>query len=154
MLSPIWVLVALVLGVSAAVAGRSWFSSRRQWKLREARQQFQRRREWLEADFLKVAQTSGKPRGLRWDDLEFHDEVAFARDKSTNQLRALVAVTIRFSAVEGGVMEDVEAVGNLKSATAVFTYDGRSWRAEGRTVFNLNPSETIQHYRGTLEVLD
>ncbi|MDA0660473.1 MAG: hypothetical protein O3C60_16820 [Planctomycetota bacterium] len=146
--------VALLIAVCLVAAVQSWKNTRRQWKLREARQQFQRRREWLEADFLKIAQGSGKPRGLVWEDLEFHDDVAFARDKSTNQLRALVAITIRFSAVEGGAMEEVEAVGNLKAATAVFTYDGRVWRAEGRTVFNLNPAETIQHYRGTLEVLD
>lgn len=146
--------LALLLAACVVKAVQSWRNTRRQWKLREARQQFQRRREWLEADFLKIAQASGKPRGLAWEDLEFHDDVAFARDKTTNQLRALVAITIRFVAIEGGAMEEVEAVGNLKAATAVFTYDGHVWKAEGRTVFNLNPSETIQHYRGTLEVLD
>lgn len=115
---------------------------------------FQKRREWLEADFLKMAQASGKPRGLRWVECEFHDQVAFVRDRTTGQLRALVSVTIRFDAVEGGGMEDVEAVGNLRAATAVFTYDGNKWQAEDRTVFNLNPMETIQHFRDSLETLD
>ncbi len=51
-------------------------------------------------------------------------------------------------------MEDVEAVGNLRAATAVFFYDGKKWTTSGRALFNLNPSEAIRHYRHELETVD
>ena len=120
-------------------------------RLEIAREAFHRRREWLEADFLKRAGESGKPRGLEWVDCDFADAVTFARDRTNGQLRALVAVTIRFAAVAGGGMEHVEAVGNLRSATAVFFFDGRQWDTDGRAIFNLNPHETIEHFQHELE---
>ncbi|MGC3970153.1 MAG: hypothetical protein QM775_23340 [Pirellulales bacterium] len=79
-----------------------------------ARRAFHRERERTEAKFLEMASTSGRPRGLRWKDCEFDDGVAYARDKQTAELRAFVAVTVSFEAIEGGGMEDVEAVGNLR----------------------------------------
>ena len=78
----------------------------------------------------------------------------FAKDRATGQLRALVAVTISFEAIEGGGMEDVEAVGNLRAATAVFFFDGTKWKTNGRALFNLNPAEAIEHYRHELETVD
>jgi hypothetical protein len=116
-----------------------------------ARELFHRRREWLEAEFLSRAGRSGRPRGLEWVDCDFDDHVAFARRRQDGQLHALVAVTIRFEAVIGGDMEHVEAVGNLRSATAVFRFDRDHWETEGRTVFNLSPEETIQHFAHELE---
>ncbi len=116
--------------------------------------QFQLRREWLEAEFLKLASRSGMPRGLAWVNCDFDDEVQFAKDRASGKLRALVAVTISFEAVEGGGMEDVEAVTNLRAATAVFFFDGRKWTTNGRALFNLNPSEAMRHYRHELETVD
>ena len=49
---------------------------------------FQHRREWLEARFLTLAERSGKPRGLRWANCDFDDDVAFARDRRTGRPRA------------------------------------------------------------------
>lgn len=117
----------------------------------QAREIFHRRREWLEAEFLSRAAKSGRPRGLEWVDCDFEDDVAFARGRQNGQLHALVGVTIRFEAVVGGDMEHVEAVGNLRSATAVFRFDQDHWHTEGRTVFNLSPEETIQHFAHELE---
>jgi hypothetical protein len=105
----------------------------------------------LEAKFLQVAGRRGTPRGLEWIDCDFDDAVSFARDRRSGELTALVAVAIRFHAVEGGGMEDVEAVGNQKAATAVFRHRGDEWTTEGRAVFNLNPRETIEHYQHELE---
>ena len=116
-------------------------------RVAKARQSFQLRREWLEADFLATASTSGKPRGLSWLDCVFEDEVTFARDRFSNQLRALVGVTVSFEAIEGGGMEHVEAVSNLRSATAVFHFVDEAWTTDGRVVFNLDPAETIDHFR-------
>ena len=60
-------------------------------------------------------------------------------------LQAFVAVTISFEAIEGGPMEDVEAVGNLRAATAVFYFSGGAWHTDGRAIFNLNPTEAIAY---------
>lgn len=149
-----WIGVA----VSSAIAGLV-FCLRASSTLREravatARAQFYLRREWLEAEFVKLAGLRGIPRGLIWVDCDFDNDVQFARDRNTGQLRALVSTTIRFEAVEGGGMEDVEAVGNLRAATAIFFYEGKKWSTNGRALFNLNPVEAIQHYRHELEMVD
>ena len=117
----------------------------------EGSHEFRIRREWLEAEFVKQASRSGKPRGLAWADCDFENEVCFARDRFSGELRALVAVTIRFEAIVGGGMEHVEAVSNLRSATAVFLYSDGHWHTDGRAVFNLNPHETIRHFAHELE---
>lgn len=126
----------------------------REHSLKRAREKFGRRREWLEAEFVKLAGLRGMPRGLRWVDCDFDNVVQFARDRTSGQLRALVAVTIQFEAIEGGGMEDVEAVGNLRAATSIFFFDGKKWTTSGRALFNLNPTEAIQHYRHELETVD
>jgi uncharacterized membrane protein len=127
---------------------------RAQVALQEARARFQRRREWLEARFMTLAARSGKPRGLRWADCEFENAVAFARDRGTGRLRALVAVTIKFEAIEGEGMEDVAAVANHKAATVVFRLDGPDWETDGRAYFNLSPSQTIDYYQSQLEFVE
>lgn len=118
----------------------------------QARLTFQLRREWLEARFVSLAEKSGKPRGLRWVDCDFENHVEFARDRATGRLRALVGVTIQFEAVEGGGMEEVEAVGNLRAATVVFRLDGSEWETDGRACFNLSPMQTIEHFQHELEL--
>jgi hypothetical protein len=122
--------------------------------LEHARASFHRRREWLEARFLTLAAQSGKPRGLRWLDCEFENDVAFARDRKTHHFRALVGVSIQFEAVAGGEMEHVEAVAQRKAATVVFRLDGPEWEVDGRALFNLNPAQTIEQYHHELEVVD
>ena len=53
-------------------------------------------------------------------------------------------------------MEDVEAVGNLRAATAVCIWRNDTWTTDGRAVFNLEPQEVVGHYGERLEevVLD
>jgi hypothetical protein len=152
-----WVLVGSA-AVAAAVAAtalvlHSLFATCRRRRFDKARDAFRRQREWLEADFLSVAGRAGMPRGLRWKDCDFCDEVTFARDRETGRVAAFVAVTISFEAVEGGGMEDVEAVGNLRSATAVFHYDDTKWTTQGRAIMNLEPAEAIQRFERTLELM-
>ena len=48
-------------------------------------------------------------------------------------------------------MEDVEAVGNLRAATAVFDWKGGDWTTQGRAVFNLEPHEVLERYGESLE---
>jgi hypothetical protein len=118
---------------------------------RRAVAQFARQREHLEAAFFHEAGTSGKPRGLRWKGCEWGPAVAFARDRATGNLAALAAVTIRFEAVEGGDMEGLPAVGNLRNASAVFFYHRGGWHTTGKAVFNLNPDEVLIHFRTRYE---
>ena len=120
----------------------------------DAKHLFHLRREWLEARFFSIASVSGKPRGLMWVDSDFEDEVSFARDRLTGQLRAFVGVTIRFAAIEGGGMEENENVGRLRAATAVFLLDGNEWVTQGRVIFNLSPEQAIQHFREELELVE
>ncbi len=147
----------VLLGLAALllIVGCATFASRiysRKQSLSKARETFQLRREWLEADFQSTASTSGKPRGLSWVNCEFEDGVTFARDRVNHQLRAFVGVTISFEAIEGGGMEHVEAVGNLRSATAVFHYVDGTWTTDGRVIFNLGPVEAVNHFGHELEL--
>ena len=120
---------------------------------RRAKKMFGLRREWLEAEFLKLGRQRS-PQAITWSDCDFDDQVRFARDRSSGQLRALVGVTIYFEAVPGGGMEEVEAVGDGKAATALFFYNGRKWATDGRALFNVNPAEAIEHYSNQLETVD
>jgi hypothetical protein len=126
---------------------------KRRLQLREAYDLFRLRREWLEAQFVTAASNSGRPRGLEWVDCDFDNDVVFARDRQNGGLRAFVAVTISFEAIPGGGMEDVEAVGNLRAATSVFRCDDGTWTTDGRTIFNLNPQETVRHFGNELELV-
>jgi hypothetical protein len=144
--------VALVAGIAIGT-----FITRRQWADRKIRQfadakrQFRRLREQLEAKFLQRAALTGKPRGLRWADCEFEDDVSYARDRQTGRLSAFVAVCIKFEAIEGGGMEEVEAVGNHKYGTAVFHWDAKQhWITEGRAIFNLAPRDAVRRFEATL----
>jgi hypothetical protein len=119
-----------------------------------AKELFHRRREWLEADFLSLASAGGKPRSLVWSGCDFANEVAFARDRSSGQLRALVAVTVSFTPSESGGLDDFRSETTHRAATSVFRFDGQRWTTDGRAVFNLNPEETIRRYRHELELAE
>ena len=118
-----------------------------------ARNDFHHQREWLEVKFIERASTSGKPRGLRWTDVEFDNDVTYAREISTRELCAFVAITVSFEAIEGGPMEDVEAVSRKRAATAVFRLIKGAWTTQGRALFNLTPIDAIEHFREELELV-
>ena len=153
MTNPFVIALALMAGgICTFLAARPLIRNARARQLRRARQLFHLRREWLEARFLTAASDVCSPRGLAWSGCDFDNQVRFARDRKSRMLRAFVGTTISFEAIEGGGMEDVEAVGNLRAATAVFYFDGRQWQTDGRTVFNLSPDETIRHFGHDLEL--
>ncbi|MEE2685515.1 MAG: hypothetical protein VYB09_04340 [Planctomycetota bacterium] len=114
---------------------------------------FMENRESLQQQYFEQASSSGKPRGLEWVQCEFESEVTFARDRHHGQMRALVGITIQFAAIEGGDMEDVEAVGNLRAGTAVFLHDGGEWFTDGRILYNLDPDQALAHFADELEVV-
>ncbi len=127
--------------------------SRRQERMAQARKDFHIQRERLEYIFVQRVSTSGKPRGLSWADCDFEDGVAYACDRLSGELSAFVGMTISFEAIAGGGMEEIEAVSNVRSATAVFHFDGRAWQTQGRVIFNLNPTEAIEHFREQLVMI-
>lgn len=112
----------------------------------QARARFVENRAELERHFFEAASASGKPRGLRWQALEWEPGLELAREKETGRLSGLVGVNISFEAVEGGDMEDVSAVGLLRNASAVFFLHRGVWRTTGKVIMNLNPDEAIRHF--------
>lgn len=157
MLSQFWPWIVAAVALALVAAGSIWWFARRTLhrpSLERARKLFHLQRERVEHRLFMLAAKSGKPRGLEWVECDFEDGVSFARDRHTGRLRALVAVTIRFRAVEGGGMEDNPNVGNLRAASAVFLLDGDDWSTDGRVVFNVNPVEAIQLYREELELVE
>jgi hypothetical protein len=145
--------IAVLAGVAIAVATRPLRAARSAERLARAQRDFHRQRELLEARFIERAAASGKPRGLRWADVDFDDDVIYARDRRTRQLKALVAIEVGFEAIEGGGMEDVEAVSNVRAATAEFLHDGTRWATEGLVFFNLAPSATVKYLATDLELV-
>jgi hypothetical protein len=145
--------VAALAGVATALALRPIRMARQLEKVARAQRDFHRQREPLEAKFFDLAAISGKPRGLRWVDIEFDDDVVYARERKTRRLKALVAIEVRFEAVEGGGMEEVEAVSRVRAATAEFIHDGERWTTQGRVYFNLAPSATVKYLAADLEVV-
>ncbi len=152
MTSLILITVVAVFAIGIVVF-LQWNHRQQQKHLESARRDFSRRREWLEADFLSHAANSGKPRGLEWVNCDFADAITFARNRTNGQLRALVGITIQFQAVAGGDMEDVPAVANLRSATAVFHHINGKWSSDGRVVFNLDPAEAVRHFQHELDLV-
>ena len=146
-----WILVGVLsVIVIGMLAARPLRRAMLEAQLAEARRQFHIQRERLEAKFVQLAENSGKPRGLRWTLCEFDDDVSYARDRKSAKLTAMVACTISFEAIEGGGMEEVEAVSNLRAATSVFTFQHNRWATDGRAIFNLNPTEAIAYYNKAL----
>lgn len=147
----------LTLAIAVFLIGwLGWAKARPKLLMRRVRQierDFVRDRKSLEAKFFEAASQSGKPRGLAWKQCAFQHRVLFGRDRANGEIVGLVGVTIGFEAVPGGGMEDVEAVGNLRAATAVFIHNGRQWTTQGKAIFNLEPPEVLERYRESLTTL-
>jgi hypothetical protein len=145
--------VAILAAVGVALSLRPIRAARTAERLARAQRDFHRQRERLEARFIERAAATGKPRGLRWADVDFDDDVIYARDRRRGQLKALVAIEVRFEAIEGGGMEDVEAVPRVRAATAEFLHDGDRWATEGRVYFNLAPAAAVKYLASDLELV-
>lgn len=120
----------------------------REREAKAAIRQFRIQREALEAKFFDLAGRRGKPRGLRWLECDWQPAVTFARAVDTHLLTAFVAVNIHFEAIEGGDMEDVDAVDTVRDAAAVFHYSAGRWGTGGRALFNMNPQDAIERLQG------
>jgi len=153
-----YVMMVIVVGAALALAVQLlWHRARTAQQAAQqelAILQFGELRQALGPAFLEAAAATGKPRGLRWKQCELEPTELFAIDQATREIVALVAVTIGFEAIPGGDMEEVEAVGNLRRATAVFVYRQREWTTDGRAVFNLEPEQTLQRFAESIVPLE
>lgn len=145
--------VVALIAVAALVAGLAW--RRRTASLALADQadamaEFSSVGPTLTPMFLAAANASGRPRGLRWTGCELSEPTVFALDRRGGELTALASATVSFEAVAGGDMESVEAVGNLRAATAVFVRRQGKWTTDGRAVFNLGPAEALARFPAEL----
>jgi hypothetical protein len=143
-----WAGVGIVafLGLIALLSWRWFHRAGQEIQAGRARESFLLQRERLEQIFFQAAAASGKPRGLRWKQCDFGQNLELARDKHSGDLIGLVPVTISFEAIAGSDMEGVAAVGNLRSASAVFVFRKGHWLTTGRAVMNLDPVEAIEHF--------
>ena len=100
----------------------------------------------LQERFFSIVSQSGKPKGLIWKSCKFDETTMWVIEKQSANLHALLSTVIHFDAVPGGPMEDVEAVGNARIATAIFFYNGDNWDTGGDVLFNLEPHEVLARH--------
>jgi hypothetical protein len=148
----------VVIGVLAALGALAVAAPRlAQWQQRRALagalKQFKLKRETLEARFFDLAAAQGKPRGLRWVRCDWLDDVRFAKDLQTGLLTAFAGVQIHFEALPGSDMEDIEAVGHFREASAVFHCQNGVWGTGGKALFNMGPAEAVDRLAGQYEAV-
>ncbi len=150
-----WVVVAVAaVLVGLALAWRPLRRLGADIQSERARELFLLQRERIQPSFLPAAMATGKPRGLRWRECVFGEEVAFARDRQSGEVIALASVTIRFEAIEGGDMEGLPAVPLPRNASAVFFFRAGQWHTAGKAVFNLNPGEATRRLAAQYEPIE
>ncbi len=143
----------LTLAVCTLLIIVFWWIGRWAMTPAQAREQFHVQKAQLQSQFFAAASASGKPRGLRWKACDWDDSIAFAREKTSGRLAALAGVIIQFEAIEGGDMEGLPAVANLRNASAVFFLHRGRWHTTGKIVFNLNPDEVLTRFQNLYERL-
>lgn len=146
-----WIGLSVAAVAALVLAWRPLRNFGRNVQIERAQELYQLQRPRLEAGFLQAAAASGKPRGLRWKDCSFDSQLELARDRKSGELVALVPVTIQFEAIEGSDMEGLPAVGNLRTASAVFFFHRGQWQTTGKAVFNMSPAEALQHFKNQYE---
>ena len=151
----LWIVLVVIVCVvvGAALIWRPFSAARREARFAETCRDFHRQRERLEAKFVQLGTAGAKSDGPRWSDCYFDDDVAYARNRSTGELSAFVAVTIEMEDPEGRAASTPVLGGSLRSATAVFRFDRDHWETDGRAIFNLTPTEAIHFYQRDLEMI-
>lgn len=127
---------------------------RRRRQVRDAIAAWNRQQDEQRSQFAAMAAASGTPRGLLWEQCEWSGQMRFARERSTGLITAFSGVVVRFEAVVGDEMEDVEAVSMPRDAVAVFHYRRGRWGTGGRTLFNMTPDEATRRLEGQFETID
>lgn len=112
---------------------------------------FEENRDQHQHQYFEKAASTGLPRGLRWVGCDWLSDQVLLRDRTNQQPNLLVSINLRFEAIEGGDMEEVAAVANVRDACAVFQWTGREWISSGRTLFNMNPTEAQDRLAASYE---
>ena len=148
-----WVVLVPILMLAVILYKWLPLGGRRTARFAEARRDFHRQRERLEAKFVQLGMSPARPDAPRWTDCEFEDDVAYARNRGTGELSAFVAVTIEMEDVGHDTSSATETIRSQRAATAVFRFDRDHWETEGRAIFNLTPTEAIRFYHRDLELV-
>jgi len=145
-------LIIVLLGIIGFIAAAPMLArGMKQRQELRAISTFKVQREQMEAKFLELASAQGKPRGVRWKQCDWNDDVTFAREKSTGLITAFASVNVSFEAIEGGDMEEVEHVGLLRDGCALFHYQVERWGTGGRVLFNMNPQDALARFSDQYE---
>lgn len=151
-----WILVAAAAFLLAG-AGLIWWPIRAaRWEARyaRARRDFHWQRERLEAKFVQLGLINTKGHAPRWTDCRFDDDVAYARNRATGELTAYVAAVIELDGfARGRLLGGGSGLGGQGAATAVFRFEGDRWETDGRAIFKLSPTETIDFYQRDLQMV-
>jgi len=150
-----WVAAAIaILVVSGSLlALRPVRATWRQGRFQEARRDFHRQRERLEAKFVQLGMTPSRTGSPRWVDCEFEDDVTYVRNRFTGELSAFVGVTLEVEAPGERILDGGPGNNQTRTGTAVFRFDRGHWSTEGRAIINLSPAEAIRFYQHDLELV-
>ena len=118
------------------------------------RKQYERHQQELHRNCIAIASAAGKPRGLLWSHQQWLTSWVLVEDTATGLVTMLHGVNLSFEAVEGGEMEDVDAVSTVRDATAVFHFQNGRWGTGGRVLFNMSPESAVQSLGDDLKILD
>jgi len=105
---------------------------------------FRSQQQELQKEFFAQAAATGKPRGLRWKNCEWLKTFALVEDTTQGLFTMFCGVNVAFEAIEGGDMEDVEAVATIRDGSAMFHLQNGRWGSGGRILFNMTPSTAAQ----------
>jgi len=153
-----WVLALAPVAFGAlALLSRPALRRRRLGRSARARHEFHLQRERLEMRFLQLAaaqQGADTTDSLDWDRCEFDDDVAYVRSRATGELSALVGMTVARRDSGSPITDIADLLSAMQTGTAIFRFDGKHWRTDGKALLNLNPSEAIRRLAGDMELLD
>lgn len=142
-----WAMAGLALaGLVVALLYRPVRRFFREVTEERAHELFHLQQELLEAKFLELGRSRGMADGAAWIDCEFEGDSQFARHIHSGRLVAFIEVTVHFE--PGPETADTEAIGANRQATAVFQYHHGQWGTNGRALFDMTPSEALEHFSG------
>ena len=145
-----WLMLGMAVGLLAYVLLLRLSRTGRRDSFERARRTFHLQRERLEAKFIQLATSRSRSKVVHWDDCEFDDDVAYVRNRATQEVAAFVAVSV---AVEEPDAPLSGLGGEMRVGTAIFRFDRDHWETDGRAILNLNPAEAIRVYRDDLEMI-
>lgn len=143
MIYAVYLIAAIALAVVLVIGWKKWRQAEKQKLFQRAVGEFSELKN-LSEQFLRAANATGKPRGLRWKSCELVGQPLFATDQKSGEILSLNGASIGFEAIPGGDMEEVEAVGDIRYVTVVFVYRDGNWQADGRAIMNLEPAQAMK----------